>query len=281
MFCFLVLECQVLDTIYKEGKVLGIGKLINGKRVGEWNYNLKNGIAYQKVEYYTSDSAVVREYKDGDDEEQIYFSAVYSMPKKKISNIHLYLESFYYAYYDSVYNIFPNGNYVIYYATNGIAQTGRMKNGLRDGQWILRYASGSKGNVINYSNGKFDGRWEVFYDFNGVKMIDGEYKTNAKTGEWKEYYENGQLKSVGCYNIDVNAIIVTNLNIDSLKSQFSLEENFESFLLNSYPYDFKSGIWKYYSEKGVIKLIETYKKGQIFRREDFDKNGVTKIVIQR
>ena len=46
---------------------------------------------------------------------------------------------------------------------------------------------------------------------------------------------------------------------------FPSEINFNSYLLNKFPYDFKSGVWKYYDEKGVLLKKEKYQKGRLLK----------------
>jgi len=58
--------------------------------------------------------------------------------------------------------------------------------------------------------------------------------SNIKTGQWKQYYENGQLKSEGNYKISS----YLNCCVGGACREY---------------YSYKDGLWKYYSEKGILE----------------------------
>ncbi|GIV28866.1 MAG: hypothetical protein KatS3mg035_2219 [Bacteroidia bacterium] len=127
------------------------------------------------------------------------------------------------------------------------------------------------------------GIYKSYYP-NGQLMCIGMYNKGMKTGEWKEYFSNGQLKSVGEYedsililfpDYDVRRIFIANRKfqkIDSIPLIESSEDSLlRSFHLNRsnvfYPYNlyFKTGIWRYYDEKGKLIKEEYYEKGKLIR----------------
>jgi antitoxin component YwqK of YwqJK toxin-antitoxin module len=72
-----------------------------------------------------------------------------------------------------------------------------------------------------------NGEWKEYYE-NGQLKIVGFYKDGKQEGEWKEYHENGQLKSVG-----------------------------------SFKNGRQEGEWKAYDENGQLKVIIHYKNGEV------------------
>ncbi|MBI9058549.1 MAG: hypothetical protein JEZ01_12365 [Labilibaculum sp.] len=59
-----------------------------------------------------------------------------------------------------------------------------------------------KNNLIYDSKGQLlSGEWKEYYD-NGNLKLSGTFNTYKKNGEWRYYYENSQLKKTGNFNDD-------------------------------------------------------------------------------
>ncbi|WP_152286754.1 toxin-antitoxin system YwqK family antitoxin [Flavicella marina] len=55
--------------------------------------------------------------------------------------------------------------------------------------------------VINkrqYEDGDHQGEWRTYYE-NGQLTIIGKWNYGKRDGEWKKYHENGKLESIGKY----------------------------------------------------------------------------------
>jgi antitoxin component YwqK of YwqJK toxin-antitoxin module len=83
----------------------------------------------------------------------------------------------------------------------------------------------------------------TFYFENGLPSCQLNWLCGALVGEFKEYYENGKLKTFGHYTTDVN-------KDPSQPLQNGGVEN---------------GEWKYYNEKGKLLKTETYDQGKLIR----------------
>lgn len=104
-----------------------------------------------------------------------------------------------------------NGLYVEFYNNGNEAERGLFENGERIGLWTYRYHDGSiKSQGIE-----------------GVRIANNGYIFNIKIGEWKWFFENGNLEKIGYYN-------------DNGKEE---------------------GIWKEYYDNGKLKLEENYSNG--------------------
>ena len=78
---------------------------------------------------------------------------------------------------------------------------GNFKNYIKDGKWTLYYkGSGEKLAQGNYVNDKQEDAWTYFHK-NGAKSIEGSFQENQKTGEWKGYYDKGELMWKASYII--------------------------------------------------------------------------------
>ncbi len=78
-------------------------------------------------------------------------------------------------------------------------EKGEIKNGLREGVW-LTYYPGTKDIQVetNYKNGKLHGR-SVNFSPSGTIVTEGNFELDKKVGEWKWYYESGQLQCTITY----------------------------------------------------------------------------------
>lgn len=113
---------------------------------------------------------------------------------------------------------------------------------LRKENFILDY------NLIPVVNNKFTGRdsLQIINWSNGIPKERGKFVFNnqgeitlLKIGEFKEYFENGNLKANGNYEIGK----YTQCCFSGLCSQF---------------YNYKFGEWKYYYENGNLKAEVNY-----------------------
>lgn len=97
---------------------------------------------------------------------------------------------------------------------------------IRDGKWIEYFENGKPQFEYNYNIGELNGLLIEYYT-NGIVKSKSEYINNKLNGLETTYFENGKISSEGKYLVNND------------RSQ-------------------KFDVWKYYSEDGSIKLIETY-----------------------
>ena len=100
------------------------------------------------------------------------------------------------------------------------------------------------GEFFSYDNLKEDGLFESFYE-NGLPRTIGLYKKGFRVGEWKSYFENGDLKWAGRYKLDENF----------------WRANVEEKMLYQEELDFygKEGVWR---ERGTHFLDNYLSDGQ-------------------
>jgi len=134
------------------------------------------------------------------------------------------------SYYDSgeilsqINYVDGNGIYSKFFITGEIQESGYFKNNMKEGSWINYYKNGNKKHIYKYKNDKIDineislhydeegflaveklvkelgdllindGKYFSYYK-NGSIKESGVYVDNFKEGLWREFYDNGNIKS--------------------------------------------------------------------------------------
>ncbi len=261
---FTVNSQTTIDTLYdKSGEVEAYGEIKNGKRIGTWYFNIRDNVSYRTITYLDNNVAIVKEYSNSDDYNFIDFDEMYAKRLDTIHNDKFYLLSYKEVKYDSSnYNIIYNGMIYTYYPNGSKISSIFFKDRRPDGKWEFFYDNGNILALKYFKNGYCYGKWITYYKSPKNQIfIKGRYSKNAKKGVWKEYYPNGVLKKKYEYNKGIKAVYVTYDNIDSLQKIFP-DEYLEAYAMaREYPYNYKTGIWKYYSDKGKLIKKEFYKQG--------------------
>ncbi len=227
----------IVITEYKNGIVIrreNINRTDRNKRKqGVWKYFYENG-------ELKSEGFYVNGKKNG------YFKE-YS-PDGILKNITKYLD-------DEIQTDVPElTKYEIrtdYYPDGNIKVIGSYKDGLPEG---IRREYGTDGKVINsyiFEKGKIFGEgivdekgmkqgfWKEFYE-NGILKSEGNYKDNIKTDIWKFYTETEKLKQTGKFNKN----------------------------------GFQTGEWKWFYENGNLQKTENFTNGILEGlTEEYDENG--------
>ncbi len=97
-----------------------------------------------------------------------------------------------------------------------------------------------------------------FYENGNIKSL-GAYKHDSPIGKWLYYYANGFLKEAGNYI----QIKVTDQNTTEL-----FRRNGTSILFGMYP-AFKDGQWKYYNDDGKLGCIEFYNEVILLNKTEY------------
>ena len=79
-----------------------------------------------------------------------------------------------------------------------------------------------------------------------------KYNINLHVGEWMEYHRNGNLKSIGTYEL--------------IRSEIEDKYFKEKFLESK-----KVGVWQYFSENGKLLKKETWDKGKLIATKEYEK----------
>ena len=230
----------------KNGKVTVQGNYKNGKRTGEWKYWHENGQA--KMTYNYNDNGEldcsVKEYnKYG----VIYIECTYKNGKK-----------------DGVFKEYDDDG-ILYYTFD-----------YNKGKLNKYTFFDKKGNVIAEDSRKRDKIQFKFMYPNGNKRAEGIYDIDdAKIGEWKYYFPNGQLKSVEESkngDLDGKNIYYYENGQKSLEEEYSKGEE-DGYSTSYYGNGNKSaegwykkgqkvGDWYYYNENGDLSNTEYYLDGE-------------------
>lgn len=100
------------------------------------------------------------------------------------------------------------------------------------------------------ANGQKQGTWTKTYS-NGVPRYEGQFKNNQPVGEFKYYYETGNLKAVTVFSTD---------GIVARTKTF--HENKQPMAEGKYIKQKRDSVWLFYSDvDGKLISSETYKKG--------------------
>ena len=191
------------DDIFTGDVVVGKeqGKVIKGKREGEWLEYYKNGEVKEKSNF-----------KDGKAEgESINY---YDNGKLKAKG------NFKDGKMDGeIFSYFENGESEL---------VANFKDGKPEGKFLSYYKNGQLKYKSNYKDGKQEGEWLYYYD-NGQLQFKSNYKDGKAEGEHLSYYENGQLEKIEIYKDD--ELIKTVSESDSEVSE--AEENYRKRIIKN------------------------------------------------
>lgn len=193
---------------------------------------------------------------------------------------------------DSINNVYQDG-YHIFKNVDTIVLEGRYVNNCSVGTWKYYYPNGNISLVVDYvcldngsskENGqyieyyksgqiKLEGayQWEkndsvecvnCYYDRFGIDIKKwAEFNPSLRVGVWKEYYENGKLKSDGEYYLGVQ---------ERYTYEFIDDESGEAecliYALIGTDY-LKDKGWRYYNNNAKLVKTEYYKKGVLVGEE--------------
>jgi antitoxin component YwqK of YwqJK toxin-antitoxin module len=166
------------------------------------------------------------------------------------------------------------GKYWIKTRKGFLEETGYYSKGLREKEWVKYYAKDVDGVIqskINYKQGKKYGRSTTYHEDGKITETDGDFKSDEfgewRVSEWKYFYDNGQLESVGKYDSlpemdpEKGKPLVTptgglkSIKIGSWKKYYkSGSIFFEGFYENNRP----KGEWTFYHKNGNVRA-----KGQM------------------
>ena len=134
------------------------------------------------------------------------------------------------------------GPWVGYFPDGKLHHKGSYSNGKRQGPWVSYFSNGKLHHNGSYLNGKRHGSWIIYYEVESGVTTSGEsivfsisehdyqfvgqYDNGKMVGQWTHYWENGQEKSQGTYNLNI-----------------------------------KNGLWVYYFDNGQVKKKGSYKNG--------------------
>lgn len=138
-----------------------------------------------------------------------------------------------------------------------------------------RYAAGKELETIeiNASGGKkmvSKGNGEVITYFpNGQPESITTFRNGHPYGEWKEFFDNGNLKSTGTYDEQHQRLVVSEFDAEGNQLVKDGEGDVEfwefdwNYLKGTYKAGLEEGIWQYYYYSGVQSNSVPYKAGKV------------------
>jgi antitoxin component YwqK of YwqJK toxin-antitoxin module len=132
----------------------------------------------------------------------------------------------------------------------------------RDNPFTGRIIDTLQNKVVEYDvvNGMKNGEFRLS-SYEGIPSIYGSIKDNRNIGEWKYYYPNGQLESIGNFNYD-------NPHGKWLWYYYNGSIKQIGTFLNAK----KAGTWYTYSWEGTLLSITMYDEGEIINEDKFKPN---------
>ena len=127
-----------------------------------------------------------------------------------------------------------------------LAARGNYLDTKRDSVWLYySYHTKSVSNRVEYSAGKHDGKEQSFYP-DGKVAEEIIWRNDLKDGHWKQFFDNGQIKSTATYISGKLEGIYT-----------AYHPNGTKHIEGAYKHDIPHGEWKRYDEN--VKPVATIK----------------------
>lgn len=174
-----------------------------------------------------------------------------------------------------VFALYPDTSYVItaYYKDKALT--------VKDGPYALYYAKNNPAAIGMYRDNDRTGVWRTWYQ-NGQLKDSGFLYYNIPGGLWKNWYANGQLKNECVFKTDAamqerstfQAMTLLTKNAGVYDGLFhSWYENGNLEASGTFTNDTMTGVWHWYHQNGTQSTIEEYKKGKVVSLDCFDTSG--------
>jgi antitoxin component YwqK of YwqJK toxin-antitoxin module len=144
--------------------------------------NMRNGIS----KFYYENGQL--KYKIGYKNDQFDNKSIFWYPNGQVWQTANYING---QLTDTVHDYYENGN---------LKSIGVFENGKGDFKYF--HPNGEIWKTGEMINGKESGFWTYYFD-NGVKSSEGGFNNGLRNGEYKRYYETGELMETGTYSSNV------------------------------------------------------------------------------
>lgn len=135
---------------------------------------------------------------------------------------------------------------------NSKVEEGKYLDNKKTGIWKEFYCNSNVKNKITYNNGRPDG-YAIMYHESGKISEEGMWKINKWVGDYKLYYENGQVQQEFKFN-------ATGKREGPQKYYY---ENGQVMIEGSWAAGKETGVVKEYHENGDIKAEKSYNNGSV------------------
>lgn len=178
---------------YENGQLSMEGNIYNGKREGEWRFYFESGPKKSRGNFKKGEKTGIWNhfYEDGFLKAQAYYEGEVGFYKEFYNNGNVKVQG---------YNIDgkSDSTWVYFYENGGKQAEGRFKEGLRSGLWSYYYENGEISASGHYEGGEKNGPW-TYYNENGTKSSEGIEIKGRKEGNWRIYDSEGYMKGEGFF----------------------------------------------------------------------------------
>lgn len=245
---------------YSNGIKKSEGEFINDKRNGVWKYYSKTGEIKEETSY---DKGIEKTYKtfylNGNPRIDITITdgKIIGELKSYFSNGNVRSTK---EYVDGKIN----GIEKQFYRNGSLKYAIKNVEDVLSGEYKEYFDNGKLSFTVNVVEGKPEGVSKSFYnnDNNSVEK-EGSYLKGKYVGEWKTYFKNGKIASIGKYNNDgeKEGLWLSYFDTGVLRE----EENYSN---NKY-----NGIQKYYDYDKLLWEEYVYRKGKMQEYRAYKKDG--------
>ena len=138
------------------------------------------------------------------------------------------------------------------YAPTAKVEEGKYLDNRKTGIWVEYYCNSNMKNKLTFTNGRPDG-YAIMYNENGKISEEGNWKMNRWVGNYKLYYDNGQVQHEFVFNAGGKREGAQKYYYDN--GQVAIEGNFQNGK--------ESGVIKEFHENGDIKAEKNYADGNV------------------
>lgn len=185
-----------------------------------------------------------------------------------------YIKETYYVT-DTMSNILE-GPYKSFYLSGQLESHGQFENNDAAGQWDFYYESGALKMRGMIDPSRPEDHWQYFFEQGpgeGMLRMEGPVIGQKRNGEWKFYFQNGQLKETGIYRDNLREGLWKAYYEDGqLQSETNYADN-TGKMTEYYPGGEKSGLglatgamktghWTYFYKTGKTKAEGMYDQGK-------------------
>ncbi len=145
------------------------------------------------------------------------------------------------------------------YAPEAKVEEGKYQDNRKKDVWIEYFCNGNMRNKLTFTSGKPDGYAQMFHE-NGKISEEGNWKNNRWVGNYKLYYENGQVQHE----------FVFNPNGKREGAQTYYFENGQKAIEGNFTNGKEAGLIKEYFENGDIKAEKNFADGNVGEIKEFE-----------
>lgn len=135
------------------------------------------------------------------------------------------------------------------------------ENYYENGKLLLERDFGKEGN-LTFQSLITDSSKTLVWWYNSNKRSEEHYYNDREDGEWKHWFENGNLKTFGTYE--------RNISDDTLRTKYTgVTNSYGNHTLWTY-YKPVHGLWVLFCENGDTAMTENYENGELVKSTLYD-----------